>query len=129
MLRAVAVYLNDHNEPYERVRHGRTQSDHLIDVDGGIGNDARFMPPKAVAKMPDDQVYLDGPVEQLAGTGQFSWAPHLHAAARRRGCISKPSLPPFGCMLESSPRRCSPVCPLSSNPATATVQVTEACFR
>ena len=72
MLKALAAYLKDHKQSLYDLSFdtGGTQSDHMIDVDGGIGT-MQVYAAKGHREMPDDQVFLDGPPEQLGRSGQF----------------------------------------------------------
>jgi len=49
---------------------GATHKDHLIDIDGGIGTLLVFAS-KGRRELPDNQIYLDGAVEQLSRQGSF----------------------------------------------------------
>ncbi len=47
---------------------GATLNDNRIDIDGGIGTLFVYAS-KGRRELPDDQVWLDGPVEQLSKSG------------------------------------------------------------
>jgi oxepin-CoA hydrolase/3-oxo-5,6-dehydrosuberyl-CoA semialdehyde dehydrogenase len=72
MLKALALHLREHRQTLYDLSFntGGTQSDHLIDVDGGIGTMLVFAS-KGRRDLPDAHVYLDGPPEQLGRTGAF----------------------------------------------------------
>ena len=72
MLKALALHLRDHRDALYDISFdtGATLSDHKIDVDGGVGTMLVFAS-KGRREMPDAQVYLDGPPEQLGRDGQF----------------------------------------------------------
>ena len=96
MLKAVALYLREQRQTLYDLSYdtGATLSDHKIDVDGGIGTMLVFAS-KGRREMPDAQVYLDGPPEQLGRDGSILGASCLHTAARRCGayqCLQFPGL-------------------------------------
>ena len=72
MLKAVAAHLNTNKQALYDLSFatGATQSDHLIDVDGGIGTMFVFAS-KGRREMPDGHVYIDGEIEQLSRNGTF----------------------------------------------------------
>ena len=72
MLKALATHLNAHKQALYDLSFatGATQKDHLIDIDGGIGATFVFAS-NGRREMPEGQVYLDGPVEQLSRKGSF----------------------------------------------------------
>ena len=84
MLKALALALNAEKQSLYDISFatGATQSDHLIDIDGGIGTMFVFAS-KGRREMPDTQVYLDGDVEQTQQIRHISGPAHLYAAARR----------------------------------------------
>ena len=129
MLKAVALYLNDHKQSLYELSFdtGGTQADHMIDVDGGIGT-MQVYAAKGRREMPDDQVYLDGPVEQLGRAGQFMGR---HICTPLQGVavhINAFNFPVWGMLEKLAPTLLAGV-PAIVKPATATCQVTEACFR
>ena len=65
MLKALSVHLGKHKQAMYDLSFntGATQSDHMIDIDGGIGTMFVFAS-KGRREMPDGHVYLDGDVEQ-----------------------------------------------------------------
>jgi oxepin-CoA hydrolase / 3-oxo-5,6-dehydrosuberyl-CoA semialdehyde dehydrogenase len=72
LLKALGSYLREHRqELYElSAWTGATLSDSKFDVDGGIGVLASYAS-KGRRELPNDTVYLDGPVEPLSKGGSF----------------------------------------------------------
>src|SRR6185312_13814263 len=72
MLKAVAQYLNERRDPLYELSYdtGATKSDSMIDIDGGIGTLFVYSS-KGRRELPNDVLYVDGPVEQLGKTGAF----------------------------------------------------------
>jgi len=72
MIKAVAMHLDKHKQALYDLSFetGATQSDHMIDIDGGVGTMFVFAS-KGRREMPDGHVYLDGDVEQLSRHGTF----------------------------------------------------------
>ena len=129
MLKAVAQYLNERRDAlYQMSFHtGATQKDHLIDIDGGIGTMFVFSS-KGRREMPEGQVYLDGPVEQLSRGGTFLGQ---HIATPLQGAavhINAFNFPVWGMLEKLSPTLLAGM-PAIVKPATATSYVAEACVR
>jgi oxepin-CoA hydrolase/3-oxo-5,6-dehydrosuberyl-CoA semialdehyde dehydrogenase len=129
MLKALASYLKDHRQSLYDLSFdtGGTQSDHLIDVDGGIGT-MQVYAAKGRREMPDDQVFLDGPPEQLGRSGHFMGR---HICTPLQGVavhINAFNFPVWGMLEKLAPTLLAGV-PAIVKPATATCHVTEACFR
>lgn len=129
MLKALAAHLKGHKQSLYELSFdtGGTQSDHMIDVDGGIGT-MQVYAAKGRREMPDDQVYLDGAPEQLGRTGQFMGR---HICTPLQGVavhINAFNFPVWGMLEKLAPTLLAGV-PAIVKPATATCQVTEACFR
>ncbi len=129
MLKALAAYLKDHKQSLYELSFdtGGTQSDHMIDVDGGIGT-MQVYAAKGRREMPDDQVFLDGPPEQLGRAGQFMGR---HICTPLQGVavhINAFNFPVWGMLEKLAPTLLAGM-PAIVKPATATCQVTEACFR
>jgi oxepin-CoA hydrolase/3-oxo-5,6-dehydrosuberyl-CoA semialdehyde dehydrogenase len=129
MLKALAAYLKDHKQSLYDLSFdtGGTQSDHMIDVDGGIGT-MQVYAAKGRREMPDDQVFLDGAPEQLGRAGQFMGR---HICTPLQGVaihINAFNFPVWGMLEKLAPTLLAGV-PAIVKPATATCQVTEACFR
>ncbi|WP_299728180.1 phenylacetic acid degradation bifunctional protein PaaZ [uncultured Tateyamaria sp.] len=129
MLKALALHLREHRQILYDLSFntGATQSDHLIDVDGGIGTMLVFAS-KGRREMPDGQVYLDGPPEQLGRTGQFMGQ---HVCTPLQGVavhINAFNFPVWGMLEKLAPTLLAGM-PAIIKPATATSYVTEACVR
>ena len=129
MLKALALHLKEHRQTLYDLSFdtGATQSDHMIDVDGGIGTMLVFAS-KGRREMPDARVYLDGPVEQLGRHGQFVGR---HIATPLQGVavhINAFNFPVWGMLEKLAPTLLAGV-PAIVKPATATCYVTEACVR
>jgi oxepin-CoA hydrolase / 3-oxo-5,6-dehydrosuberyl-CoA semialdehyde dehydrogenase len=129
MLKALAAYLKDHKQSLYDLSFntGGTQSDHMIDVDGGIGT-MQVYAAKGRREMPDDQLFLDGPPEQLGRSGQFMGR---HICTPLQGVavhINAFNFPVWGMLEKLAPTLLAGV-PAIVKPATATCYVTEACFR
>ncbi len=106
---------------------GATQSDHLIDVDGGIGTVFVFAS-KGRREMPDGHVYLDGEVEQLSKTGSFLGQ---HVCTPLQGVavhINAFNFPVWGMLEKLAPTLLAGV-PAIVKPATNSCYVTELAVR
>lgn len=129
MLKALAQYLQARREPLYDLSFntGATQSDHLIDIDGGIGATFVFAS-KGRREMPDAQVYLDGPVEQISRKGSFLGR---HICVPKRGVavhINAFNFPVWGMLEKLGPTLLAGM-PAIVKPATATCYVTELAVR
>ncbi len=129
MLKALAVYLNDHKQVMYDLAYdtGATKSDSFIDIDGGIGTVFVFAS-KGRREMPDDRVYIDGDVEQLSRNGTFLG---MHVCTPLQGVavhINAFNFPVWGMLEKLAPTLLAGV-PAIVKPATASCQVTEACVR
>ncbi len=129
MLKALAQYLNERKDVlYElSFNTGATQTDNLIDIDGGIGTLFVFAS-KGRREMPDGHVYLDGEVEQLSRTGRFLGQ---HVCTPLQGAaihINAFNFPVWGMLEKLAPTLLAGV-PAIVKPATASAYVTEACVR
>lgn len=129
MLKALATHLNRHKHVLYDLSFatGATQSDHLIDIDGGIGTMFVFAS-KGRREMPDGHVYLDGGVEHLSRTGTFLGQ---HIATPLRGVaihINAFNFPVWGMLEKLAPTLLAGV-PAIVKPATATCYVTEMAVR
>ena len=78
MLKALATHLNEHKQVLYDLSFdtGATQSDHLIDIDGGIGTMFVFAS-KGRREMPDRHILADGNVEELSRDGSFKGVPQV----------------------------------------------------
>ncbi len=129
MLKALALYLDNQKRPLYDLSFstGATQKDHLIDIDGGIGATFVFAS-KGRREMPDAQVYLDGPVEQLSRGGTFLGR---HIAVPKRGVavhINAFNFPVWGMLEKLSPTLLAGM-PAIIKPATSSAYVAELAFR
>lgn len=125
MLKALAAHLGKHKQALYDLSFatGATQSDHLIDIDGGIGTMFVFAS-KGRREMPDAHVYLDGEVEQLSRNGTFLGQ---HIATSLQGVavhINAFNFPVWGMLEKLAPTLLAGV-PAIVKPATATCYVTE----
>ncbi|SMX51091.1 phenylacetic acid degradation bifunctional protein PaaZ [Actibacterium lipolyticum] len=129
MIKVLAAHLNSHKQALYDLSFdtGATQSDHLIDIDGGIGTMFVYAS-KGRREMPDAHVYLDAEVEQLSrnGTflGQHICSPLLGVAVH----INAFNFPVWGMLEKLAPTLLAGV-PAIVKPATASCYVTEACVR
>ena len=129
MLKALALYLNDRKQALYDISFdtGATQSDHMIDVDGGIGTLFVFAS-KGRREMPDNRVYLDGGLEQLGRDGKFLGQ---HVCTSLQGAavhINAFNFPVWGMLEKLAPTFLAGV-PAIVKPATATCYVTELCVK
>ncbi|WP_299608530.1 phenylacetic acid degradation bifunctional protein PaaZ [uncultured Tateyamaria sp.] len=129
MLKALALHLREHRQVLYDLSFdtGATQSDHLIDIDGGIGTMLVFAS-KGRREMPDAQVYLDGAPEQLGRAGHF-FGQHICTPLQGVAVhINAFNFPVWGMLEKVAPTLLAGV-PAIVKPATATSYVTEACVR
>ncbi|WP_299684437.1 phenylacetic acid degradation bifunctional protein PaaZ [uncultured Tateyamaria sp.] len=129
MLKALALHIKEHKQTLYDLSFdtGATQSDHLIDVDGGIGTMLVYAS-KGRREMPDGHVYLDGPPEQLGRAGQFHGR-HIYTPLQGVAVhINAFNFPVWGMLEKLAPTLLGGM-PAIIKPATATSYVTEACVR
>ncbi|MDB4197306.1 phenylacetic acid degradation bifunctional protein PaaZ [Ascidiaceihabitans sp.] len=129
MLKALALHLREHREELYQLSFntGGTQADHLVDVDGGIGTVLVYAS-KGRRDLPDGQIYLDGPPEQLSRNGTFMGR---HICTSLQGVavhINAFNFPVWGMLEKLAPTLLAGM-PAIIKPATATCYVTEACVR
>ena len=129
MLKAVAMQIGKHKQALYDISFdtGATQSDHLIDIDGGVGTMFVFAS-KGRREMPDGHVYLDGEIEQLSRNGTFLGQ---HICTPLRGVavhINAFNFPVWGMLEKLAPTLLAGV-PAIVKPATSSCYVTEACVR
>ncbi len=129
MLKALALHLREQRQALYELSYdtGATLNDHKIDVDGGIGT-MQVYAAKGRREMPDANVYLDGPPEQLGRTGAFMGR---HICTPQQGVavhINAFNFPVWGMLEKLAPTLLAGV-PAIVKPATATCYVTEACVR
>jgi len=129
MLKALALHLGKHKQALYDLsfKTGATQTDHMIDVDGGIGTTFVFAS-KGRREMPDAQVYVDGEVEQLSRNGSFL-GQHIYTPLQGVAVhINAFNFPVWGMLEKLAPTLLAGV-PAIVKPATATCYVTELCVR
>lgn len=129
LLKNLATHLGKHKQALYDLSFasGATQSDHLIDIDGGIGTMMVYAS-KGRREMPDTNIYLDGDVEQLSRGGTFLGqhiATSLHGVAIH---INAFNFPVWGVLEKLAPTLLAGV-PAIVKPATATCYVTELAVR
>ena len=129
MIKALALALNEQKQALYDISFatGATKSDHLIDIDGGIGTMFVFAS-KGRREMPDAQVYLDGDVEQLSRSGTFLGQ---HICTPMQGVavhINAFNFPVWGMLEKLAPTLLAGM-PAIVKPATATCYVTELAVR
>ncbi|WP_293573750.1 phenylacetic acid degradation bifunctional protein PaaZ [Phaeobacter sp.] len=129
LLKALAGHLNQHKQALYDLSFntGATQSDHMIDIDGGIGTMFVFAS-KGRREMPDAHIYLDGDVEQLSRNGTFLGQ---HICTPLQGVavhINAFNFPVWGMLEKLAPTLLAGV-PAIVKPATATCYVTELAVR
>lgn len=129
MVKAVALMLKERKEELYALNPltGATRKDGWIDIEGGIMT-ALTMASKARREMPDGEIYLDGPVEQLSRAGTFLGR---HVAVPMRGVavqINAFNFPVWGMLEKLAPALLAGM-PVIVKPATQTCYLTEAAFR
>ncbi|WP_298852123.1 phenylacetic acid degradation bifunctional protein PaaZ [uncultured Ruegeria sp.] len=129
MLKALSTHLGQHKQALYDLSFntGATQSDHMIDIDGGIGTMFVFAS-KGRREMPDEHVYLDGEVEQLSRNGTFLGqhiCTPLHGVAVH---INAFNFPVWGMLEKLAPTLLAGV-PAIVKPATNSCYVTELCVQ
>ncbi|WP_341236153.1 phenylacetic acid degradation bifunctional protein PaaZ [uncultured Sulfitobacter sp.] len=129
MIKALAQSLGQRKQELYDISFasGATQSDHMIDIDGGIGTMFVFAS-KGRREMPDAHVYLDGEVEQLSRNGSFLGQ---HICTSMQGVavhINAFNFPVWGMLEKLAPTLLAGV-PAIVKPATATCYVTELAVR
>lgn len=129
MIKALATHLNANKQALYDLSFdtGATQSDHLIDVDGGIGTMFVFAS-KGRRELPDAHVHLDGDVEQLSRNGSFLGQ---HICTPLQGVavhINAFNFPVWGMLEKLAPTLLAGM-PAIVKPATSTCYVAEACVR
>jgi len=129
MLKALALYLNEHKQQLYDVSFatGATQSDHMIDVDGGIGTLFVYAS-KGRRELPDTQIIVDGDIEQFGKAGQFL-GQHIYTSKQGVAVhVNAFNFPVWGMLEKLAPAILAGV-PSVVKPATATCYVTELCVR
>lgn len=129
LLKRFALALSERKEELYALssRAGATRRDALGDVDGGIGVLFTYSS-KARRELPNAQVYLDGPVEQLSKDGSFLGR---HVYTRLPGVavqINAFNFPVWGALEKLAPAFLAGV-PTVVKPATPTAYLAEAWVR
>jgi len=129
MLKALAAHISQHKQALYDISFdsGAIQSDHLIDIDGGIGTMFVFAS-KGRRELPDAHIYLDGEIEQLSRNGTFLGQ---HICTSLQGVavhINAFNFPVWGMLEKLAPTLLAGV-PAIVKPATSSCYVTEACVR
>src|ERR1700736_536573 len=129
LLRALAKRLAELKEEFYALSYctGATQSDAMIDIDGGIGTVFGFAG-KGSRELPNAHVYVDGGVEGLSKGGTFVGR-HLYVS--REGAavhINAFNFPVWGMLEKLAPTILAGV-PAIVKPATATAYLTELVVR
>ncbi|MEQ1929879.1 MAG: phenylacetic acid degradation bifunctional protein PaaZ, partial [Parvularculaceae bacterium] len=106
---------------------GATRKDGWIDIEGGAGT-LLSMASRAKRELPDDFLFVDGPVEQISKEGTFL-AQHVYTPLRGAAVhINAFNFPVWG-MLEKLSVSLLAGVPAIVKPATATAYLAEAAFR
>ncbi|MGI9352984.1 MAG: phenylacetic acid degradation bifunctional protein PaaZ [Rhizobiaceae bacterium] len=129
MLKALAQYLNERRDALYALSHetGATQSDSMIDIDGGISTLFVFSS-KGRRELPDDTVLVDGQLEQLSKSGQFL-GHHVYTSLQGVALhINAYNFPVWGMLEKLAPALLAGV-PAIVKPASVTSFLTEACFK
>jgi oxepin-CoA hydrolase/3-oxo-5,6-dehydrosuberyl-CoA semialdehyde dehydrogenase len=129
MLKTLALYLNEHKDVLYDVSFatGATATDHLVDVDGGIGTLFVYAS-KGKKELPDSDLLLDGGREQFGKEGVFLGQ---HVYTSKPGVavhVNAFNFPVWGMLEKLAPSLLAGV-PSVVKPATVTCYVTEACVR
>ncbi len=128
-LKQLAILLGEHKDALYELSYqsGATRADSSIDVDGGIGT-AMVFASKARRELPDQNILLDGDIEQLSRKGSFL-GQHIYTAKAGAAIhINAFNFPVWGMLEKLSPALLAGM-PAIIKPATATSYITEACFR
>ncbi|MBL4646018.1 MAG: phenylacetic acid degradation bifunctional protein PaaZ [Rhizobiales bacterium] len=129
MLKALALHLNANKQKLYDLSFatGATQSDNMVDVDGGIGTLFVYAS-KGRRELPGAKVLLDGDIEQFGKKGLFLGQ---HIYTPRQGVavhINAFNFPVWGMLEKLAPSLLAGV-PSIVKPATVSCYVTEACVR
>ncbi len=128
-LKALAQHLNARKEQFYEVSKatGATKGDSWIDIDGGIGTLFAYAS-RGRREFPDEQCYVDGPVEAISKGGSFVGR---HVCVPLEGAaihINAFNFPVWG-MLEKLSTALLAGVPSIVKPATVTAYLTEAVAR
>ncbi|MDQ2089324.1 phenylacetic acid degradation bifunctional protein PaaZ [Marimonas arenosa] len=129
MLKALALFLSERKQALYDISFttGATQSDHLFDIDGGIGTLFVYAS-KGRRDLPDDHVFLDGGLERFGREGRFLGQ---HVCTPLQGVavhINAFNFPVWGMLEKLAPSLLAGV-PAIVKPATTTCYVTELAVR
>jgi len=125
LLKSLGSHLREHRDQLYALsaRTGATLGDSKFDVDGGIGVLLSYAS-KGRRELPNDTVYLDGPVEPLGKTGQFAGQ---HVMTSLRGVavqVNAFNFPVWGPLEKFAPAFLAGV-PSLIKPASQTAYLTE----
>jgi oxepin-CoA hydrolase/3-oxo-5,6-dehydrosuberyl-CoA semialdehyde dehydrogenase len=128
-LRQLAGYLRERRDGLyeESARTGATLGDAQVDVDGGIGTLFVYAS-KGRRELPDDVLYVDGPLQRLGRAGTFVGQ---HVYSSRPGVavlINAFNFPVWGMLEKLAPAVLAGM-PVIVKPASQTAYVTELAFR
>jgi len=129
MIKGLALYLNEHKQSLYDLSFatGATLSDHMIDVDGGIGTMFVYSA-KGRRELPNTTIIVDGDIEQFGKTGSFL-GQHIYTSKQGVAVhINAFNFPVWGMLEKLAPALLAGV-PSIVKPATATCYVTELCVR
>jgi oxepin-CoA hydrolase/3-oxo-5,6-dehydrosuberyl-CoA semialdehyde dehydrogenase len=128
MLKALALYIEAHKTELYRLSFdtGATQSDHLIDIDGGIGTLFAYAS-KGRRELPNERFVLEGELELLGKKGTFGGRHVLTPLGGLAVHINAYNFPCWGMLEKLAPALLAGV-PAIVKPATATAYVTQAVF-
>ncbi|MFK7860782.1 MAG: phenylacetic acid degradation bifunctional protein PaaZ [Granulosicoccus sp.] len=129
MLKALALHLNEHKQALYDISFasGATQSDHVIDIDGGISTLLVYAS-KGRREMPDSPIYVDGDLEQLSRNSSFLGQ---HICTPLQGVavhINAFNFPVWGMLEKLAPTLLAGM-PAIVKPATATCYITQLAVR
>ncbi|MGE0434151.1 MAG: phenylacetic acid degradation bifunctional protein PaaZ [Planctomycetota bacterium] len=129
MLKELAKYLMERKDEFYAVSAatGATKTDSWIDIEGGIGTFFVYSS-KGRREMPDDTVYVDGPLEPLSRGGTFVGR---HVCVPLQGTavhINAFNFPCWGMLEKLAPTFLAGM-PAIVKPATLTCYLTEAMVR
>jgi oxepin-CoA hydrolase/3-oxo-5,6-dehydrosuberyl-CoA semialdehyde dehydrogenase len=129
LLKALAAYLNERKQALRELSFdtGATASDHLFDIDGGIGTLAAYAS-RGRRELPSETFLVDGAVESLSKRGGFAG---VHVLSSLRGVAVQVNAYNFPCwgMLEKLAPSILAGVPVIAKPATATAYVAHAVAR
>ncbi len=129
LLKSLGLYLMEHKEELYELSFatGSTRRDSAIDLDGGFGTLLAYAS-RGRRELPDGNVVVDGPVEQLGRGGTFV-ARHVLTALRGAALqVNAFNFPVWGMLEKLAPAFLAGV-PSIVKPAPQTAYVTELCVR